>query len=183
MLFWDVPIRKTCLATQRLPVFDNADSEIYLGTWNNAWTLLWNNPTAQDRQSKGQPYQVFACWNGAVTFTPKLLIEGKIEFRAPRESECFQGEPEIFAKEMWYHGYGKIAVIPSVNLEYSDENAKKIKSEKGYVSKWAKEEQISGEGLRIKWEPDPPEKVRCIPLPYSNQQSWLPWDEDLQEPA
>lgn len=35
---------------------------------------------------------------------------------------------------MWLLGYGKLAVVPSVNLEYSSEAEKKIKSLKGYVS-------------------------------------------------
>ena len=145
------------------------------GNWNSAWNLFWNNPTAHQRQQEGQPFQVFSCWNGAVTFTAKPLIEDNIRFRASRESECFQGEPKIWAKELWYHGYGKIAVIPSVNLEYSDKAAKKIKALKGYASSWIEAE--GKEGLRIEWDEKPPEKVKCIPT-YQNQ-TWPPWDEGL----
>lgn len=145
------------------------------GNWNSAWNLFWNNPTAHQRQQAGQPFQVFSCWNGAVTFTAKPLIETNVRFRASRESECFQGEPKIWAKELWYHGFGKIAVIPSVNLEYSDEAAKEIKGQKGYVSHWVEAE--GKEGLRIQWDEKPPEKVKCIPT-YDNQ-TWPPWDEDM----
>jgi alpha-1,3-mannosyltransferase len=35
---------------------------------------------------------------------------------------------------MWYHGYGKIAVVPSVNLKYSNEAGQKIKALKGYAT-------------------------------------------------
>ena len=146
------------------------------GNWNSAWNIFWNNPTAQQRQRAGQPFQVFSCWNGAVALTAKPLIEDEIRFRGSHEDECFQGEPKIFAKEMWYHGYGKIAVIPSVNLEYSDEAAKKIKSQKGYVSKWV-EKVEPNQGLRVEWDPTPPDKVKCIPS-YDNQ-TWLLWDEAL----
>ena len=66
------------------------------GSWDSAWNLFWNNPTARDRQQSGLPFQVFSCWNGAVVFTPKPLIEGKLEFRSSHESECFQGEPKYF---------------------------------------------------------------------------------------
>ena len=105
------------------------------------------------------------------------MIEDNLRFRASRETECFQGEPKIWAKELWYHGYGKIAVIPSVNLEYSDEAAKKIKALKGYASSWVEAE--GKEGLRIQWDEKPPEKVKCIPT-YQNQ-TWPPWDEGLRE--
>ena len=110
-----------------------------------------------------------------MTFTAKPLIEDNIRFRSSRKSECFQGEPKLFAKELWYHGYGKIAVIPSVNLEYKDEAAKTIKAQKGYVSQWVEGE--GEEGLQIQWDEKPPEKVKCIPN-YEHQ-IWPPWDEDM----
>lgn len=75
-------------------------------------------------------FQELSSWNGAAVFTAKPLIEKKIIFRGPREYECRQGEPKIFYKEMWHYGYGRIAVVTSVNLEYRDEAAKKIKSSK-----------------------------------------------------
>jgi len=78
---------------------------------------------------------VFACWNGVTAFTAKPLLEGFIKFRARGPGECFQGEPKLFAKDMWAKGYGKIAVVPSVNVEYSDEATKGIKTLKGYVSR------------------------------------------------
>ena len=84
----------------------------------------------------------------------------------------------IFAKEMWYNGYGKIAVIPSVNLEYSDEAGKKIKAQKGYVSKWVSADN-KDKDMKIEWDPVPPPKVKCIPT-YQNQ-TWQPWDEGLPE--
>ena len=148
------------------------------GNWNSAWNLFWNNPTAKERLMAGKPFQVFSCWNGAAVFTAKPLIEHKIQFRAPREYECRQGEPQIFCKEMWYHGYGRIAVVPSVNLEYSDEAGKEIKSAKGYVSRWS---EIEGDGAstRIEWEEKPPSTIKCIPS-YQNQ-TFVPWDEQLAE--
>ncbi|MCJ1338281.1 hypothetical protein MMC09_003567 [Bachmanniomyces sp. S44760] len=146
------------------------------GNWNSAWNLFWNNPVAQQRQREGQPFQVFSCWNGAVVFTAQPLIKEKIRFRGPREDECFQGEPKIFAKDMWYHGYKRIAVIPSVNLEYSDGAARKIKAQKGYVSRWVEKGSPDADS-HIEWDNTPPDKVRCIPS-YGNQ-TWPPWDEAM----
>ena len=169
--FYDVWIARTM----------NGDSFFNIppdGSWDSAWNLFWNNPTARDRQQSGLPFQVFSCWNGAVVFNPEPLIEGKLKFRSSHESECFQGEPKIFAKEMWYNGHGKIAVIPSVNLEYSDEAAKKIKAQKGYVSKWVNADN-KDKDMKIEWDPVPPQNVKCIPN-YEHQ-IWPPWDEGLPE--
>lgn len=146
------------------------------GNWNSAWNLFWNDPKARGRWSSSKPFQVFACWNGVTAFTAKPLMDGTIAFRAHKEGECFQGEPKLFAKDMWFHGFGKIAVIPSVNVEYSDDAAKKIKALKGYTSKHVANE---GDDVRIEWESSPPENVKCMP-DYQHQ-SFIPWDEGLRK--
>jgi alpha-1,3-mannosyltransferase len=142
------------------------------GNWNSAWNLFWDDPRAHERFNNHRPFQVFACWNGAAVFTAKVLE--KISFRRPHEDECNQGEPSLFCKDMWYHGMGRIAVVPSVNLEYSDEAGKQIKELKGYVSDWAQKEE--GEQL-IEWEAMPPKRVKC--MKNYEEQEWLPWDESL----
>jgi len=105
------------------------------GSWDNAWNLFYNDPKSQARWSTSKPFQVFSCWNGITAFTAKPLMEKKIKFRTHKEGECFQGEPKLFAKDMWFNGYGKIAVVPSVNVEYSDEGTKKLRALKGSTSK------------------------------------------------
>ncbi|KAL8719306.1 MAG: hypothetical protein Q9225_003670 [Loekoesia sp. 1 TL-2023] len=142
------------------------------GNWNSAWNLFWNDLEAKQKLDAGKPFQVFSCWNGAVTFTAKPVIENQIRFRSASKHECGQGEPKSFCKDLWMAGYGKIAVVPSVNLEYSDENAKRIKSAKGYVSKFV---GSGDENDKIEWKKTPPEKVKCI-AGYENQH-WRPWDE------
>ncbi|KAI4170768.1 MAG: hypothetical protein LQ343_004730 [Gyalolechia ehrenbergii] len=147
------------------------------GNWNSAWNLFWNNPVAKQRLDAGKPFQVFSCWNGAVTFTAKPILEQQIQFRRALKDECAQGEPKSFCKDLWKLGYGKIAVVPSVNLEYSDENGKRIKSAKGYVSQFVGSEE---ENDKIEWEKTPPENVKCI-ADYGNQH-WRPWDEAIRKP-
>lgn len=78
--------------------------------------------------------------------------------------------------EMWHLGYSKIAVVPSVNLGYSDAAAQKVKAAKGYVSRIVG--AIGGEE-RIEWETTPPSTVKCMPS-YQNQ-TWVPWEEQLVE--
>ena len=149
------------------------------GNWNSAWNLFWNNPEAQGRLHSGKPFQVFSCWNGATAFTAMPILERTIKFRSAYKDECFSGEPQLFCKDMWHSGYGKIAVVPSVNIEYGDEAAKKIKSLKGYVSRWVGAKGTNGLAQKIKWESSPPAQVKCI-TDYSKQY-WVPWDEHLDE--
>ncbi|KAL9614057.1 MAG: hypothetical protein Q9167_001411 [Letrouitia subvulpina] len=146
------------------------------GNWNSAWNLFWNNPDAKQKLNVGKPFQVFSCWNGAVTFTAKPILDQKIKFRSAAENECPQGEPKSFCKDLWMLGFGKVAVVPSVNLEYSDEGGKKIKAAKGYVSSFVGKE--GDEDDKIEWKREPPEKVKCIPK-YDHQH-WRPWDEKGQ---
>lgn len=144
------------------------------GNWNSAWNLFWNDDQSRASLHAGRPFQVFSCWNGGVAFTAKPITEGIVEFRAHSIEECLQGEPKLLCKDLWYNGYGRIAVVPSVNLEYSDDAAKKIKALKGYVSKW-----VSGDSgsTRIAWQAEPPELVKCMPT-YTEQR-FIPWDEGL----
>lgn len=136
------------------------------GNWNSAWNLFWNDHDAKSRLEAHRPFQVFSCWNGAAVFTAKPIVGKTVAFRASREGECFQGEPQLFCKDLWFHGYGKIAVVPSVNLEYSDEKGRQIKEYKGYTSQWV------GQGIteeeEIEWQSAPPEGVKCIPA-YDDQ--------------
>ncbi|KAI0011471.1 hypothetical protein F4779DRAFT_572837 [Xylariaceae sp. FL0662B] len=54
---------------------------------------------------------------------------------------------------------GHIAVVPSVNLEYSNEAAGKIKELKGYTSKWTAREDE--QAAKIEWVGKPPNMVQC----------------------
>ncbi|EUC47118.1 glycosyltransferase family 69 protein [Bipolaris oryzae ATCC 44560] len=140
-----------------------------------AWDLFWNDQKSKSRLSTWKPFQVFSCWNGVTAFTAKPIMEKKIKFRAHIEGECFQGEPKLFAKDMWFHGYGKIAVVPSINVEYSDEASKKIKALKGYTSSHVENED---DDIKIDWETSPPEQVKC--MPEHTHQFFTPWDEGLR---
>ncbi|GKT60776.1 alpha-1,3-mannosyltransferase CMT1 [Colletotrichum tofieldiae] len=147
------------------------------GNWNSAWNIFWNEPASRRRFAEHKPLQVFSCWNGAVAVTARPLLDRLVRFRAPGPGECFQGEPQLFCKDLWNAGFGKIAAVPSVNLEYSDEAGRKIKAAKGYTSQWVGgEDEV--EGFKIDWKADPPEKVRCI-ASY-DKQTWEPWNQGLE---
>ncbi|MCJ1281305.1 hypothetical protein MMC26_000623 [Xylographa opegraphella] len=148
------------------------------GSWNFAWNLFWNDHKALTGYVTHTPFQVFSCWNGATVFTAKPIVEQTVRFRSSLDSECYQGEPQLFCKDLWRRGYGKIAVVPAVNLEYTDEAATRIKALKGYTSQYVNKDgdDEDNQSMRIEWETDPPSLIKCIPQSYANQ-SWMPWNE------
>ncbi|KFA68347.1 hypothetical protein S40285_02535 [Stachybotrys chlorohalonatus IBT 40285] len=148
------------------------------GSWDRAWDLFWNAPETYRRFQAHLPFQVFSCWNGAAAFTAAPVLQG-LRFREPRggeDGECGQGEPQLFCKDMWFHGYGKIAVVPSVNLEYTNELAAEIKQTKGYTLDLVRNH--TDEEDRIDWVLEPPDMVKCMPM-WTNQ-FWRPWNESLK---
>ncbi|KAJ3536310.1 hypothetical protein NM208_g6777 [Fusarium decemcellulare] len=168
--FYDVWVARTIEGT---PFFEVGED----GNWNSAWNLFWNAPETRARYSSQLPFQVFACWNGATAFTAAPLLHG-LRFRDVRgdKKECYQGEPQLFCKDMWWRGYRKIAVVPTINLEYSNEKGKDIKDQKGYVSDLVKNQ--NEDSAHIDWIYNAPDQVRC--MPDWGHQSWRPWNETLR---
>ncbi|KAL6824913.1 alpha-1,3-mannosyltransferase CMT1 [Trichoderma camerunense] len=158
----------------------NGDSFFHIpsnGNWGEAHNLFWNAPDTKSRFESLRPFQAFACWNGATVFSAQPIAEG-LRFRTnyDKKGECFQGEPVLFCKDMWWRGYGKIAVVPSVNLEYSITNGRKLKKLKGFVSdNVANHDERSD---RIEWA-GPPDTVRCMPT--WKDQFMQRWNKSLTE--
>lgn len=147
------------------------------GSWDRAWHLFWNDAHAKARLAAARPFQVFSCWNGATAFSAAPLLGPKgVRFRDVHRGECGQGEPQIFCKDLWHRGHGKIAVIPSVSLEYSNGKGRQIKKLKGFTSDVVRHE--SDEANAIDWA-GPPDKVKCM-QGWQNQ-FWRPWNETLGE--
>lgn len=148
------------------------------GGWRFASNLFWNHPPSRQRYDKHKAFQVFACWNGAVVFSAKPIIQNKIRFRRSKPDECFAGEPRLFCKDLWIEGYSKIAVVPSVNLGYSDKSTTKVKELHGCVSEAVNGEDIYDGSLRIVWNTKPPEQIKC--MASFEDHSWVPWNQGFE---
>lgn len=142
------------------------------GSWDSAWNLFWNDQDSKSRLDGHLPFQVFSCWNGATAFTAQAILDN-IRFRKPNGTECTQGEPQLFCKDLWLNGFGRIAVVPSINVEYSIENGIKIKNAKGFTASNIVGKKTADD--KIEWRQDPPEQVKCMPT-YENQY-FQPWNE------
>lgn len=156
----------------------NGDSFFHIpasGNWGEAHNLFWNAPDTKSRFEQLRPFQAFACWNGATVFSAQPIAEG-LRFRTnyDKTGECFQGEPVLFCKDMWWRGYGKIAVVPSVNLEYSVKNGRRLKQLKGFVSDNVVNHDARSD--RIEWA-GPPDTVRCMPT--WKDQFFQRWNKSL----
>lgn len=139
------------------------------GSWVNSHNLFWNNKKIKKDWMEGRTFQVFSCWNGITVFTAKPMLENGVRFRNNRKNECFQGEPNLFCKDLWLTGYGKIAVVPTVNVEYSDKRAKRLA--KAPLTR----RPSNGSDVLVEWDETPPALVRC--MPSFKKQTWRPWDE------
>ena len=150
------------------------------GSFEFAWNLFWNDKDARYRFDEKLPLQVFACWNGAVAFKAEPLLLHNLQFRAAYKGECYTGEPNLFCKDLWALGYGQIAVIPSVNVGYNDEQSRGAKEKHGYASGNIEQtEHDKGLSTEIKWQKAPPALVKC--QTDWTHSSWAPWDDALEE--
>ena len=75
-------------------------------------------------------------------------------------------------KDLW-----RIAVVPGVNLEYSDKWGRWVKEERGYVGELLGTGKVEGLGKRIEWQERPPDEVLCAPT--FTEQRWVAWNESL----
>ncbi|KAK5057897.1 hypothetical protein LTR84_011898 [Exophiala bonariae] len=146
-------------------------------SWDFARNLFWNHEPSRKSYKEGRPFQVFSCWNGALTITGKPFMEGKIKFRSSMEGECRLGEPVHLAKDLWNLGYGKIAVVPSVNVAYTLDNTVRVKEDHGTVSHWVEREE--GNAHKIDWIKHPPPQIKCF-VDWSHP-SWEPWNAGLNQ--
>ncbi|KAG9234783.1 cryptococcal mannosyltransferase 1-domain-containing protein, partial [Amylocarpus encephaloides] len=144
--FYDVWVSRTLTGDLFFPIPDD-------GSWDQSSKLFASDKNAKARFDRKMPFQVFACWNGGAVFTAKPLQEAKLKFRTSRPGECFAGEPTVFCKDMWWHGYGKIAVIPTVNVDYTDAGASHVKEVRGRVSGNLPEGEE--DSLRFDWQDAP----------------------------
>ncbi|KAI9778048.1 MAG: hypothetical protein M1835_005082 [Candelina submexicana] len=147
------------------------------GLWKFASNLFWADRTARRKYDGHHPFQVYACWNGGAVISAAPVIEQRIAFRKSAEGECFMGEPTLFCKDLWRLKMGRIQVVPTVNVGYSD-NAEKlnntqiIKDQHGWVEDHVDVENEAPQVEMIEWQKDPPSLVKCMVVfhePY-----WVP---------
>ncbi len=92
------------------------------------------------------------------------------------------GEPTLLCKDFWKHGHGRIAVVPSVNIGYNDDESRGTKKLFGYATEIihkAEDEMGLGKFNKIHWQDTPPELVKCEP--DWQHPTWVRWDEAKEQ--
>ncbi|KAI4178541.1 MAG: hypothetical protein L6R41_008346 [Letrouitia leprolyta] len=147
------------------------------GLWKYAKNLLWDDTVAKRRLNAHKPFQVFSCWNGMAAISVKPFLEKSVRFRRNHAGECYMGEPTLLCKDFWANGFGKILVVPSVWVAYSQNASVAIKQSQGYVEDHVGDSgRNSGLQELINWEGNPPSRIKC-PIPsYADPQWILPYE-------
>jgi alpha-1,3-mannosyltransferase len=122
--------------------------------WTFAGNLFWNDRQSKQKLKARETFQVYACWNGVAVFRAKPIMDQEIAFRRSVEGECVMGEPTLFGKDLWRKGYGKIQVVPTVNVAYSVLQGRMAKRAWG----WAGD---TNNTALVDWKMTPPPMVKC----------------------
>ncbi|CCO30253.1 Alpha-1,3-mannosyltransferase CMT1 OS=Cryptococcus neoformans var, neoformans serotype D (strain JEC21 / ATCC MYA-565) GN=CMT1 PE=1 SV=1 [Rhizoctonia solani AG-1 IB] len=141
-------------------------------------------PLAEDAHDKaalekGDPFQVFSCWNGitalsASVFAPPVSLRFRTALNdanstdgvTDKESECYLSSVDLWKAEM-----GRVMVVPRVRVAYSLDVYEADRASKAYGAPPLTTPQI-------KWQTTPPETVYM-----NNFAAWYipetpePWDE------
>ncbi|OAP54909.1 hypothetical protein AYL99_10609 [Fonsecaea erecta] len=132
-------------------------------------TFFRHDPKTKTRFEARVPFQVYSCWNGGAVFTAQPLLRHNVTFRVSRGDECHMGEPLLLCKDFWKYGYGRIAVVPSVNIGYNDDEARQTKKRYGFATEIVQRveqddlEDVGGaiRHSKIRWQTAPPKTVKC----------------------
>jgi alpha-1,3-mannosyltransferase len=139
--------------------------------WTFAHNLFWNDPLSKQKFEAKETFQVYACWNGMAVFRAKPIIDREVEFRRSIDGECVMGEPTLFCKDFWRRGYGKIQVVPTVNVAYTVNEGRNAKKVRGRVGDTVNQEVEANNDPLVQWQITPPPMVKCAM--FWSHPSWV----------
>lgn len=123
--------------------------------------LFWSTPSSRTAFEQMVPFQVYSCFNGLSVVSAKAVYGNRTRSRGPVKTECQKSASLLLCKGMWSAGFGRIAVVPSVNVAGGLVAADSIKQMKGYTSNNVQRETFASVPRRIDWQTDPPSFTAC----------------------
>ncbi|KAF8603333.1 hypothetical protein BDV93DRAFT_508560 [Ceratobasidium sp. AG-I] len=101
-----------------------------------------------DREAleKGDPFQVFSCWNGVTAFTAHDDPESK-DGATDKASECY-----LSSVDLWKAGLGRIMVVPRARMAYSLDVYQVDRASSAYNTS-------ATSSPLVKWSPTPPPEI------------------------
>lgn len=142
--------------------------------WSPSEDILESSPHSRSAYETLSPFQAFSSWNALAVLSPTpFLPPFNVRFRRSnlKLDECAASECTLIASDFWKYGWGRVQVVPSVQLAYShkvaDETARALKRRKAILG-WRNGVPPAKHDSRIKWAKDAPQRVRCHPWPETN---------------
>ncbi|WWC95421.1 hypothetical protein V866_002284 [Kwoniella sp. B9012] len=151
--------------------------------WTPSSNLFYNSPNSKTKYNKLQPFQVYSSWNALAILSPEpFLPPYNVRFRRgdKEKGECAASECTLVASDYWKVGFGKVMVVPSVQLAYERDVASDIIEDLSKQKEslgWIDGVPLKSSDDKIDWINKPPEKVRCHPWPETNGLSANVWEE------
>ncbi|KAI9849196.1 MAG: hypothetical protein M1838_000273, partial [Thelocarpon superellum] len=140
------------------------------GNWQFRENLFWDDPPRKAQYERREPVQVYSCWNGIAAFQGAPIIAEELHFRGPAPDECTFGEPLLFCMDLWRMKRGKIQIVPTVNVAYTDEIAALVATKHGLIEDHVDVNDPTV-ATTMNWTAQPPGQLKC--LPEWNQPSWV----------
>ncbi|KAL7422698.1 hypothetical protein Q5752_001989 [Cryptotrichosporon argae] len=142
--------------------------------WSPSTDLFPTSPASKAAYDALEPFQAFSSWNALAVLAPApFLPPFNVRFRRGDESrgECAASECTLLASDFWKVGWGRVQVVPSVQLAYDRDTA--VKSDRMLRQQqwdlgWIDGVPPAELDTTVRWSPTPPEKVRCHPWPDQN---------------
>jgi len=130
------------------------------------------SPFSYVRWKAQMPFQVYACWNGMAILAAEPIRKKVIRYRRSAPGECAESECHLICKDYWQKGYGRIQIIPTVNVGYN-------LAESRVFQKYNELPPQEPENLNpiIVWRPQP-KKVFCLSQPERNGRDVSPWYQE-----
>ncbi|MCJ1448035.1 MAG: hypothetical protein MMC23_008548 [Stictis urceolatum] len=148
------------------------------GAWDHARDLFYDDPATKKLYDDRDPFQVYACWNGAAIIDAEPFLEHGLRFRAQEDGrECGMGEPTYLCKDLWRLGerFSRIQVVPSVNVAYDTDEAVATKMHQGWVTDTIDTGEPPEElqTKKVLWTETPPGHVKCVRMGSFDDQYWV----------
>ncbi|KAJ9115579.1 hypothetical protein QFC20_000904 [Naganishia adeliensis] len=89
--------------------------------WSPSEDLFPDSPASLTAFQHLEPFQVFCSWNGMVIMDPRpFLPPHNVRFRRSdvEKGECAASECGLVCSDYWKEGFGRVQVVPSVQLAY-----------------------------------------------------------------
>lgn len=87
--------------------------------WQPSDKFLVSSPSSLEAYEHLRPFQAFSSWAGmAVLSATPFLPPHNLRFRRGREGECAASECELVCRDLWELGFGRIQVVPSVQVSH-----------------------------------------------------------------